>query len=125
MSDAIRALKIKTGVVNRLAKDVNYSTKESHNERERLQKLKNNGGDEYEIRAQDKVIADADQMIPDYKKRLQAALDDLESMVVSFSRHYERCKGPNGLKNSGEPALKDTEELAAAKQTLQHGRIQL
>lgn len=82
MSDALRILKIKSGAVKRLAKDVTYSQKELENERERMAKLKANGGDEYEIRAQDKVIVDADQMVPDYKKRLASAVEDLEALMV-------------------------------------------
>ena len=83
----MRTLKIKVGAVRRLAKDVTYSVKEAEGERQRLTTLKNNGGDEYEVRAQEKVIADADQMVPDYRKRLAAAIEDLEILVVKHCRN--------------------------------------
>ncbi|CCG84397.1 protein of unknown function [Taphrina deformans PYCC 5710] len=108
MSEAKRSLKIKTGAVKRLAKDVQYSQKESESERTRLATLKANGGDEYEIRAQDKVIADADQMIPDYRKRLAAAIEELEELTTS-----------------DEPALQDSEELKSANEVLAEARKQL
>ena len=39
------------------------------------------GADEYELRQQDRVIADARQMVPDYRKRLAAGIDDLLSVM--------------------------------------------
>lgn len=82
MRDAQRLLSIQTGVVKRLYKDLAYSIQESGDERARLSKLKDDGGDEYEIRAQEKVIVDADQMIPDYEKRLNSARDELEQLIA-------------------------------------------
>lgn len=82
MTDILRALKIKSGTVKRLSRDVTYAQEESASERTRLQKLTSSGGDEYEVRAQEKVIKDADQMVPDYRSRLKSAIEDLESLIV-------------------------------------------
>lgn len=82
MAEALRTLKIKAGIVKRLRNDLEYSRKECENERQRLRKLVDGGADEYEIRAQEKVISDTDQMVPDYQHRLVTAIDDLETLVV-------------------------------------------
>jgi tubulin-specific chaperone A len=95
MSDLAKILSIKTGAVKRLTKgifsaytlsmltpDYTYSKQEVVTEHERYKKLEANGGDEYELRAQAKVVADAEQMIPDYKKRLAAALEELTELTV-------------------------------------------
>lgn len=63
--------------------DVAYAQKESESERQRLSKMQADGGDEYEVRAQEKVIADADQMIPDYRKRLHSAISELAELMKS------------------------------------------
>lgn len=99
MSDALRTLKIKSGVVKRLTKDLSYSKTEIVTEQERLAKLKESGGDEYEIRAQDKVVADAEQMVPDYKKRLASAVQDLQEII-----------------KTGDSSISETEDFSVAKQ---------
>lgn len=117
MGDAMRILGIKSGVVKRLSKgeniaktdqlmviDVTYSVQDSARERDRLTLLEQNGGDEYEIRAQKKVIADADQMLPDYRKRLQTAVEDLDLFI-----------------HEHEADLAGHEETAAAKAVLARG----
>ncbi|ORY78244.1 tubulin binding cofactor A [Protomyces lactucae-debilis] len=98
MSDIAKIVSIKTGTVKRLTKDYEYSKKEVTTEQERYEKLKANGGDEYELRAQQKVVADAEQMIPDYKKRLAKALEELEEFT-----------------DSSDPAVTSLKELSAAK----------
>lgn len=111
MSDALRTLKIRTGTVRRLAKDVTFGRKESEEERERMRKLKENGGDEYEVRAQDKVIADADQMVPDYQKRLAVAVEELEELIVGPPLHPQPpfrdssppCKSLTGTRTQRTP----------------------
>lgn len=82
MTEAIRTLKIKAGTVKRYDKDLSYSKQECQTERQRLHKLRDDGGDEYEIRAQEKVVADADQMVPNYKNRLEIAIAELEALTV-------------------------------------------
>lgn len=98
MSDALRVLKIKSGAVKRLTKDLSYSKEEIVTEQKRLAKLKENGGDEYEVRAQEKVVADAEQMVPDYKKRLSSAVEDLQEVI-----------------NSGDSSISETEDFTIAK----------
>lgn len=62
--------------------DVSVAQRELTAEEERYQTMETReGADEYELRQQDRVIADARQMVPDYKKRLAAAIDDLLSVM--------------------------------------------
>lgn len=72
-TEALRSLAIKTNVSKRLLKDCEYSAKEVSSEKDRLSKL----SDEYEIRAQEKVVKDAEQMIPHYREQLEESLKDL------------------------------------------------
>lgn len=57
--------------------------KEVAQEEERLDKLVTSGGDESDQKLQRTVIEEASAMIPDTLRRLEAAVEDLASFVVS------------------------------------------
>jgi len=77
----IKPLKIKTGVLKRLAKEKTYYEKEVGKEQERHDKMKDNGADEYQLRKQVEVINESRAMIPETNRRLKTARDDLKSIV--------------------------------------------
>jgi len=79
----LRTLKIKSGIVKRLAKEVTAYEKETVQEQERLQKMKDKDEDEYNIRQQEKVLQESQMMIPDCRKRLQTAYDELKEILES------------------------------------------
>lgn len=108
MSDALRTLKIKSGAVKRLTKDLSYSKEEIVTEQKRLATLKDNGGDEYEVRAQEKVVADAEQMVPDYQKRLTAAVEDLQDII-----------------DTKDASINETEEFGVAQQLVRDAKVLL
>lgn len=74
-AEQLRELKIKTGAVKRTTKEFLYYFKELETERNRLEKMKADGKDEYDLKQQENVVAETGVMIPETKKSLQAVLD--------------------------------------------------
>ncbi|ORY74787.1 tubulin binding cofactor A [Leucosporidium creatinivorum] len=85
-----RQLVIKTGVVNRLVKEVQSYKNEAHLLKQRADKMEHDGEDVYEVRQQRRVHADSVQMIPDSEKRLAKAVEELEDLVVRSHRSPPR-----------------------------------
>ncbi|GAA5880882.1 hypothetical protein JCM16303_005160 [Sporobolomyces ruberrimus] len=83
MSSAERQLSIKTGVVNRLVKEVASYRQEADATKARADRMEENGEDEHEVKQARRVHADSLQMIPDSEKRLARAVEDLEELVAS------------------------------------------
>lgn len=63
-------------------------------QQKRIDKLIADGADEADVRKQKEVLEETVQMIPDVKRRLAAAVQELSTMVVSI-RHFlsRRCSG--------------------------------
>jgi len=77
----IKKLKIQTGVVKRIAKEKIMYAKEAEKEEAKLEKMKGEGRDEYELRKQQEVIQESKQMGPDSNKRLGAACEQLKNLI--------------------------------------------
>ncbi|XP_017787142.1 PREDICTED: tubulin-specific chaperone A [Nicrophorus vespilloides] len=103
----IRTLKIKTGVVKRLAKEKLSYEKEAEQQRARIVRLKGEGKDEYDIRKQEEVLQESLMMVPDCQRRLIKAYDELKSILDS------------------EQDLKDIAEFTAALGVLDEAKLQL
>ncbi|KAJ3332496.1 hypothetical protein HDU76_014051 [Blyttiomyces sp. JEL0837] len=88
----LRELKIKTGVVVRLGKELSAYEKESIKQQERIDKLIANGEDEYTVRKQREVLEETTLMIPDCKKRLAAARVDLASVLDTIVAKSEEAE---------------------------------
>ncbi|KAL2099809.1 hypothetical protein ACEWY4_004203 [Coilia grayii] len=73
----IRQIKIKTGVVKRLAKEEVVYIKEAKQQEEKIERLKAEAGDEYVIKKQIEVLQESRMMIPDCHRRLAVAHADL------------------------------------------------
>lgn len=50
MSEQLRSITIKTGIVRRLAKELNMYREEEKQEKEKVQKMKESGADPYDIK---------------------------------------------------------------------------
>lgn len=81
MTKRLKQIRIKTGVVNRIAKEKQSYEKETETEKNRLLKLKDNGGDSHTLRKQEEVIQESAMMITDCQKRLTAAYADLKAVL--------------------------------------------
>ncbi|BGP43103.1 hypothetical protein JCM10450v2_007238 [Rhodotorula kratochvilovae] len=83
MSSQIRQLTIKTGVVTRLVKDVSTYRDEAAKQKAKVEQMEADAADEYEVRAQRRILAENEAMVPDSEKRLAKAVADLEDLVAS------------------------------------------
>lgn len=97
MSEAQRQLKIKTGSVRRLAKEVVMYKKDEQTETDRVSRMKAAGGDPSDIKHAEQVLAEAAMMVPDTRQRLETALADLhqclsQSSKVQESEEYQQAK---------------------------------
>ena len=85
MSACDKKLKIQVGIVKRMLKEVSNYEKEAKVNEARVQKMKDDGKDEYDIKKQQEVLQESYMMIPDSKNRL-------ESAVEKFSDVYNELK---------------------------------
>ncbi|KFM77496.1 Tubulin-specific chaperone A, partial [Stegodyphus mimosarum] len=76
-----KQIRIKTGVVKRLAKEKLMYEKEAEKEKAKLEKMKASGEDSYMIRKQEEVIKESIMMIPDTVKRYQVAHNELQEIL--------------------------------------------
>ncbi|XP_078253229.1 tubulin-specific chaperone A [Rhinoraja longicauda] len=100
-----RQIKIKTGVVKRLVKEKLMYEKEAIQQEEKVEKMKNEGGDHYVVKKQIEVLQESRMMIPDCQRRLATAHSDLSQLL--------EC----------EKDLEETEEYKEAQATI--GSIKL
>ncbi|XP_029050184.1 tubulin-specific chaperone A-like [Osmia bicornis bicornis] len=108
MSDPrIRTLKIKTGVVKRLAKEKITYEKEAAQQRERVQKLKEQDKDDYDIKKQEEVLQESLMMVPDCQRRLGKAFEELKKILDT------------------EQDLKEIEDYIEAEKVLKEAEAQL
>ncbi|GBP18692.1 Tubulin-specific chaperone A [Eumeta japonica] len=103
----IRQIKIKTGVVKRLAKEKTVYEKEAEQQKNRIEKLKDEGQDEHIVRKQEEVLQESLMMVPDCQRRLVKAYMDLQSTLES------------------EKELNEHEDYIAAQQVLKDAESQL
>ncbi|CAM9989680.1 unnamed protein product [Phaeothamnion confervicola] len=81
MADLKRQLAIKVGVCRRLLKEVLAYENEAKTNEARVQKMRDDGKDEYDIRKQEEVLQESYMMIPDSKARLQTSLSELKTFL--------------------------------------------
>eukprot|EP00039_Didymoeca_costata_P028477 m.21179 g.21179 ORF g.21179 m.21179 type:complete len:110 (-) comp7065_c0_seq1:1173-1502(-) len=82
MSDPrIRQLKLKTGVLKRYGKDREYNMKEKAAQEKRIEKFKEEGRDEYDIKKQHEVLEECLMMIPETQKKLAEAHKELAGLL--------------------------------------------
>ncbi|XP_073334662.1 tubulin-specific chaperone A [Pagrus major] len=98
----IRQIKIKTGIVKRLAKEeIAYKT-EAKQQEEKVERLKAEAGDEYVIKKQLEVLQESKMMIPDCRRRLAIAHADLLQLLEAEEdlAESEEYKGARNILDS-------------------------
>lgn len=80
-AEQLRDLKIKSGAVKRCTKEYLYYFKELKAEKDRREKMKGEGKDEYDIKQQDNVVEESGIMIPETRKSLENVLQGLEECL--------------------------------------------
>lgn len=103
----LKTLKIKTGVVRRLAKEKVIYELEAVQQRARIEKFKKEGKDEYDIRKQEEVLQESLMMVPDCQRRLAKAIEELQNIVEN------------------ELDLKELEDYQTAVKVIDDGKLQL
>ncbi|XP_068190833.1 tubulin-specific chaperone A [Antennarius striatus] len=77
----IRQIKIKTGVVKRLAKEETMYKKEAKLQEEKVERMKAEEADKYCLKQQVEVLKESYMMIPDCHRRLMTAYEDLQQLL--------------------------------------------
>ncbi|KAL5004761.1 hypothetical protein ScPMuIL_018217 [Solemya velum] len=85
----VKQLKIRTGVVRRLVKEKQAYEKEAVDLEQKVEKMKTDGKDEYDIRKQTEVLQESKAMIPDTLKRLKTAYAELEQLIQTSAELHE------------------------------------
>ncbi|XP_074473285.1 tubulin-specific chaperone A [Sebastes fasciatus] len=77
----IRQIKIKTNIVRRMVKEVISYKKELVQQQEKVDRMTAEAGDEYVLRKQIEVLQESKMMIPDCRRRLMKAHEDLVQIL--------------------------------------------
>ncbi|XP_064609083.1 tubulin-specific chaperone A-like [Liolophura sinensis] len=77
----IKPIVIKTGVVTRLSKEKLMYEKEVVDQEAKIEKMKADQKDEYDIKKQVEVLQESKAMIPDCKRRLTTAHEELKQLL--------------------------------------------
>merc|ERR1711962_909843 len=83
----LRNIKIKTGVVKRLSKEKKMYEKEAQDQAAKVEKMKVEGKDEYDIKKMIEVQKESLSMVPDCQRRLETAFKEL-SMILETEAAY-------------------------------------
>mmetsp|Transcript_17775 Transcript_17775/g.41670 ORF Transcript_17775/g.41670 Transcript_17775/m.41670 type:complete len:158 (-) Transcript_17775:443-916(-) len=102
-ADPLKQLKVKASVCVRMSKEVAYYQKEAGENETRVQGMKDEGKDIYDIKKAEEVLQESYMMIPDSKNRFQKSLEDLLDHVREFAT---------------DAALVGTDDLAKAQTIL-------
>ncbi|CAK8538884.1 unnamed protein product [Lathyrus sativus] len=90
----LRSLKIKTSTCKRLVKELDSYEKEVLRESAKTADMKDKGADPYDIKQQENVLAESRMMLPDSRKRLEAALEGLKATLAELLDETEEKEGP-------------------------------
>eukprot|EP00307_Rebecca_sp_RCC1486_P002239 CAMPEP_0119408976 /NCGR_PEP_ID=MMETSP1335-20130426/2370_1 /TAXON_ID=259385 /ORGANISM="Chrysoculter rhomboideus, Strain RCC1486" /LENGTH=113 /DNA_ID=CAMNT_0007433277 /DNA_START=26 /DNA_END=367 /DNA_ORIENTATION=+ len=103
----LKQLKVKAGVVRRVLKDLDYTKKETAAQAAKVEKMKAEQADPYDIKKQEEVLAECASHRPLDEERLENAIDDLTRLV-------SECRESPDFDD-----LKETEEFKAAATLLE------
>lgn len=97
-----RQLKIKSGVVSRLDRELASYQKEAEGQQRKLDKLKADGTNdddwEWNLKNGTRMMEESNKMIIDSVTRLQQAVTDLKTLVISASKEDELAENEEFLK---------------------------
>ena len=100
-----KKLKTSLGIAKRMVKEVNAYEKEVEQNEARIQKMRDEGKDPYDIRKQEEVLQESYMMVPDSKSRLETALGDLEAALADA----------DGAEDLDPEVLQEAQQLIAAQ----------
>lgn len=82
MSDPrLKQIKIKTGVLKRVGKEKLSYRKEADQQKAKLEKMKEEGKDEHDVKKMSEVLQESLMMIPDCHRRIVAAHAELKQLL--------------------------------------------
>ncbi|KAG8469533.1 hypothetical protein KFE25_005988 [Diacronema lutheri] len=98
----LKRLKVKTGVVQRIVKDLNVTKAEIEAQVAKVEKMKAEQADIYDIKKQEEVLAECTSSRPQDEERLAKALDDLTRTVdeVRDSPEFDDLKETEEFKGA-------------------------
>eukprot|EP01036_Dinobryon_divergens_P024672 gene24672-33143_t len=76
-----KKLSIQVGICKRMVKEVSSYEKEVIQNEAKVQKMRDDNKDEYDIRKQEEVLQESYMMIPDSKSRLEQTIEDLSALL--------------------------------------------
>eukprot|EP00011_Vannellida_sp_DIVA3-517-6-12_P012091 CAMPEP_0114622268 /NCGR_PEP_ID=MMETSP0168-20121206/9653_1 /TAXON_ID=95228 ORGANISM="Vannella sp., Strain DIVA3 517/6/12" /NCGR_SAMPLE_ID=MMETSP0168 /ASSEMBLY_ACC=CAM_ASM_000044 /LENGTH=159 /DNA_ID=CAMNT_0001833485 /DNA_START=28 /DNA_END=503 /DNA_ORIENTATION=- len=80
---ADKQLKIKASSCSRLQKEVAFYEREVVEQRDKVARLVAEGKDEHDIKQQQEVLLESEQVLPDSYRRLERALQDLDAAIAA------------------------------------------
>uniref|UniRef100_K3XAJ4 Tubulin-specific chaperone A n=1 Tax=Globisporangium ultimum (strain ATCC 200006 / CBS 805.95 / DAOM BR144) TaxID=431595 RepID=K3XAJ4_GLOUD len=86
---AERQFKIKVGTLRRVKKDLEYYAKEHAAQALKIEKMRADGKDEYDVKKQEEVLVETETMLPDCQMRLKEAAQDVENFIASHRVEVE------------------------------------
>lgn len=94
-----------------------------------MAKTEADGKEEWEVKKQKEVLQDCLQMIPDCKKRLEAAVADLQNILVSWMSYHgeDNCANAraHNLPQEGlEGDIAESDEAKAARDAIESAKAQ-
>eukprot|EP01098_Paradermamoeba_levis_P003053 TRINITY_DN1426_c0_g2_i1.p1 TRINITY_DN1426_c0_g2~~TRINITY_DN1426_c0_g2_i1.p1 ORF type:complete len:131 (+),score=43.65 TRINITY_DN1426_c0_g2_i1:97-489(+) len=97
-----RKLKIVTGSCTRLQKEIVCYQKEFEEQKLKIQQMREENRDPYDIRKQEEVLGEFKATIPQCVQRLQNSLGDLESQLALAVSNSTEGEGEKGILSSDE-----------------------
>lgn len=85
MEDLPKQLRIKTQTCKRVKREYQSYEVEAKQNDERIQKMRNDNRDPYDIRKQEEVLQESYMMIPESRGRLALCYEDLEAFMAHHS----------------------------------------
>ncbi|KAJ3176349.1 hypothetical protein HK101_010452 [Irineochytrium annulatum] len=82
-----RELKLKSGIVKRLGKELKSYEEESVKQTARIEKLVQSNADEHDVKKQKEVLDETTQILPDTKRRLTEAVGQLQQVVDNYTKN--------------------------------------
>ncbi|KAL4506765.1 hypothetical protein ABPG72_001186 [Tetrahymena utriculariae] len=104
MDPVLKQLKIKSGAVKRLQKEYVCYQHEEQKQKEKLEQMKQQGVDDYEIKKMTEFLEETQAVFPGCRTRLQDTLNEFTSWMNE---------------NGNNLAINDTQEKAEAEEIIQ------
>ncbi|KAL0410760.1 UNVERIFIED_CONTAM: Tubulin-folding cofactor A [Sesamum latifolium] len=86
----VRNLKIKKSTCKRIVKELHSYEKEVEREAAKTADMKAKGADPYDLKQQENVLAESRMMVPDCRKRLEAALSDIKGTLAELEESGQK-----------------------------------